>query len=109
MVEKAARKQFVVHLNGTRPNWPDEMSQEEEKVMGEHFVYLKELTAKKICLMAGPCMGLRVGLIVLETESKEQAAKIMEKDASVVAGVHTFEVYDFHLALWAADYTPPGK
>ena len=109
MVENTPRKQFVVHLVGTRPNWPDDMTKEEEQVMGQHFLFLKDLTEKKICLMAGPCMGLRVGLVILETESKEQAIKIMEKDASVLAGLHTLEVYDFHLSLWAADYTPSGK
>ena len=107
--DKAPLKQFVVHLIGTRPDWPDDMTEKEERVMSEHFLYLQELTKKKICLVAGPCMGLRVGLVILETESKGQAAKIMEKDASVVAGVHTFEVYDFHLSLWAADYAAPGK
>lgn len=98
---------FLVELYGTRPGWPDNMTADEERVLGEHFVYLKDLTAKGKVLMAGPVWG-RFGLIVLKVASEEEAKEIMAKEPSVVQKVHTYKMAPVTVALMA-DNTPRSR
>ncbi len=92
---------FMVKLLGTRDGWPDNMTPDEERIMGEHYVYLKELTRRGTVLMAGPVSG-QYGLIVLEVRSEEEARAIMEKEPSVVQGVHTYEISPMVASLMAS-------
>jgi uncharacterized protein YndB with AHSA1/START domain/uncharacterized protein YciI len=93
--------QFLAMLVGTRPGWPDDMTPEEERIMGEHFAYLRDLTLKKKVILAGPCFGLKRGLIVLQTDSEAEAQAIMDQEPSVVQGVHTYELYPMVVSLLA--------
>ncbi len=88
--EATAPQFYMVELHGTRAGWPENMTKDEERVLGEHFVYLKELTAKGKVLMAGPVWG-KFGLIVLKVQSEAELKDIMEKEPSVVQNVHTYE------------------
>ncbi|MFH2055426.1 MAG: SRPBCC domain-containing protein [bacterium] len=96
---------YFVRLLGTRDGWPDNMTDREEAVMGEHYLYLKELTAKRKCLMAGPVFE-PFGLIVLQVESEAEARDIMEQEPSVVAGVHTYEMTPMRVSLMADNIRP---
>jgi len=101
------QEQYFVRLLGTREGWPDKMTEREEAVMGEHYLYLKELTAKRKCLMAGPVYE-PFGLVVLQVESEAAAREIMEKEPSVVAGVHTYELTPMVVSLMA-DHIRPDR
>ncbi len=92
-------KQFCVMLKGTRPDWPEKMTESEEKIMVEHYDYLKELTAKKKIILAGPCFEPVFGLIILQTESEQEAKELMEKEPSVVSGLHTYELNPMRVSL----------
>ena len=81
---------FFVQLLGTREDWPENMTPEEEKVMDDHFQYLKDLTFKKKVLMAGPCFEPVFGLLVLQAESEKDAMDIVSHDPSISSGVMTF-------------------
>lgn len=94
-------KQFFVQLLGTREGWPENMTDEEEKVMQKHFEYLKDLTEKRIVLMAGPCFDPVFGLVILQTDSEDEAITIMVKEPSVVEGVHTYKMQPMHVSLMA--------
>ncbi len=102
------KTQFMVHLIGTREGWPDNMTAEEEKIMSEHFDYLKNLTAAKKVILAGPCFGLRAGIIVLQTESEAEARQIMDSEPSVRQGVHKYELYPMVVSL-LTDYQAPSR
>ena len=92
---------FFARLLGTRPGWPHDITAEEQAIMGEHFVYLKELTARKKVLLAGPCLGPIFGLIVLQVDSAAEARAILAADPSVKAGLHTFDLNELRVALRA--------
>ena len=98
--DEAKPQFFLAELRGTRAGWPDNMTSDEERVMGEHFAYLKDLTAKGKCLMAGPVWG-KFGLVVLKVQSETEAREIMDKEPSVVQKVHTYEIYPMVVALLA--------
>lgn len=93
---------YLVELHGTREGWPDNMTKEEEAVLGEHFVYLKELTAKGKVLMAGPVWG-KFGLVVLKVQSEVDLKGIMDQEPSVLRKVHTYSSSPMVVAL-LADY-----
>ncbi len=103
----AAPQFYLVELHGTRAGWPDNMTKDEERILGEHFVYLKELTAKGKVLMAGPVWG-KFGLIVLKVQSEAELKEIMDKEPSVVQKVHTYEYASMVVAL-LADNTPRSR
>lgn len=94
-------QQFLVELLGTRDGWPENMTADERRVMGEHFAYLKGLTRRGSVLVAGPVDG-RYGLIVLEAGSEEEARRIMENEPSVAQGVHTYRMYPMTASLMAS-------
>jgi uncharacterized protein YndB with AHSA1/START domain/uncharacterized protein YciI len=98
------KSQFLAQLHGTRKGWPENMTPAEERIMDEHFEYLKKLTAETKVLMAGPAFGA-FGLIVLQTESEEEANDIMRIEPSVARGVHTYELYPMRVSLMA-EHTP---
>jgi uncharacterized protein YciI len=96
-------KQFFVQLFGTRDGWPENMSTTEEEVMLEHFEYLKDLTNKHKVLMAGPCFAPVFGLVILQSDSEEEAITIMEKEPSVVSGIHTYKMQPMWVSLMAGN------
>ena len=98
----AAPQFYLVELHGTRDGWPDNMTKEEEAVLGEHFAFLKELTAKGKVLMAGPVWG-KFGLVVLKVQSEAELKEIMDKEPSVVKKVHTYTFSPMVVAL-LSDY-----
>jgi uncharacterized protein YciI len=93
------KQHYFVRLLGTRAGWPDNMTADEERIMGEHFVYLKNLVAAKKVVMAGPVMNPTFGLIVLQVESEAEAREIMAREPSVTQGVHTYEMQPLVLSL----------
>jgi len=95
------KQQYFVRLIGTRPGWPENMTADEERIMSEHFAYLKDLTAQKRVLMAGPVERPPIGLIILEVDSEDDAHAIMNHEPSVVQGVHTYEMSPMRVSLMA--------
>lgn len=101
-------EQYFVQLLGTREGWPENMTPEEEKVMTEHFYYLKDLIRRKKVLLAGPVFDPVFGLIILSVESKEEAVALADNDPSVKAGLHTYKMQLMRAALMA-DYQSPER
>lgn len=97
----AERSHFMARLLGTREGWPENMTGDEQRIMGEHFVYLKELVGAGKVLLAGPVFDPEAafGLIVLEVESEAEARAIVEADPSVKAGLHRFTLAPMRASL----------
>jgi len=66
-------------------NW----TEADEKIMGEHFEYLKKLLAAGELVLAGPSLNedKPFGLVILKCSSLEKAKEIMVNDPSVKSGV----------------------
>ncbi|MFX0066601.1 MAG: YciI family protein, partial [Candidatus Hermodarchaeota archaeon] len=71
----------------SRPNFPNTMTEEEEKIMNEHFEYLQQLLVQDKLVMAGPTLDDSGGYIILNTASEDIARGIMSKDPSVSSGI----------------------
>ncbi|MDQ3022084.1 MAG: YciI family protein [Bacteroidota bacterium] len=81
-------------------NWTDEASH----IVSIHFQYLKDLTKKGIVFLAGrtvnePMSDEDFGIVILETNTFEEAKNIMENDPAVKGKVMHAKLYDFSIAL----------
>lgn len=90
---------FVYITKPYKENFVETATEEEKRVMGVHFVYLKELLEKKILIMAGPETSGKFGLTVIETASEEQAREIMNNDPAVKSGLVSAEIYPYRVSL----------
>lgn len=79
---RPSRKDFMVNF-----------SKEDERLMSEHFAYLKDLLEKGKLYLAGPTLieDDPFGLYIFETETEEEARKLLEADPSVVAGIQLID------------------
>ena len=62
---------------------------EEEKIMTDHFYYLNSLLQDRKLFLAGPTLvpDDPTGIVILETETEEEAKHLLENDPSVKAGI----------------------
>jgi uncharacterized protein YciI len=77
----------------------DDSTPEEDKLMSDHFAYLKSLLDEGTLILAGPALGPVFGLIVFEAEDEAAARQLIERDPSVAAGLQTPELYPFRASL----------
>ncbi|MFX0210411.1 MAG: YciI family protein [Candidatus Hodarchaeota archaeon] len=89
---------YMVIIRG-RPNFPNTMTEKEEKVMGEHFKYLKKLIEQEKLILAGPTLDDSGGYIILNTTSEDTAREIMSKDPSVSSGIMKPIYHPFRVSL----------
>ncbi len=67
----------------------------EDKIMEDHFLYLKSLLEQKKLYLAGPTLITEdpFGLIILEAETEQEARNLLENDPSVKSGIQ--QIADF--------------
>jgi len=95
----AIQKQFVYLIRPYREGFIENMTAEEERIMDEHFEYLKSLFNENKVTLAGPCLDGAFGIIILEVDSEERAKQIMRNDPSVKAGIMKAELHPFKISL----------
>ena len=100
--QTAAKKQhFLIRIEPVRAGFVENATKEEERVMGEHFVYLKKLLAAGKIVVAGPSINgpKTFGIIIVEVGHEAEARAIMEGDPSYKAGIQRGEILPFTLSL----------
>jgi uncharacterized protein YndB with AHSA1/START domain/uncharacterized protein YciI len=97
----AQKKHYLVKLLGTRPTWPEDVTDVEMKVMHEHFVYLQNLMLQKKVLVAGPHFDPGFGLVILQVADESEARGIMDNEPSVTQGLHTYELSELRVSIFA--------
>ncbi len=65
----------------------------EDKIMQDHFFYLKSLMKQKKLFFAGPTLIPEdpFGVIILEAETAEEAKNLLKKDPSIKAGIQRID------------------
>lgn len=91
--------QFVYIYKPNKENFNETATDEENKIISEHFLYLKNLLEQKILILAGPEVNAKFGIAVLETNSEKEAERIMNNDPAVVNKVFTAELFSFRVSL----------
>jgi uncharacterized protein YciI len=102
--------QFLYRIQPTRIGMLTEgPSEQESRIVGEHFNYLKELTDAGTVLMAGRTLiadERTFGIVVFIAESEANAEELVRNDPAVRHGVMRAELFPYSVALWSR--TGPG-
>lgn len=75
---------------------------DEERIVGEHFEYLKMLHEKGVVTMAGRTLNTDpsgFGIVIFKAMDEAEARFIFEADPAVKAGMFKGEVYPYKVAL----------
>jgi len=76
------------------------MTEEEGRVIANHFAYLKRLLAEGKLLIAGPCEDSSMGIAVYETRDEEEARTILAQDPAITGRVFTGEIKPYRVSLF---------
>jgi uncharacterized protein YciI len=95
------KPQFLITIEPSRADLDATMGVEEQRVVGEHFEYLKHLHGKGVVLFAGRTTDEKNmrGLIVVMAADKAAARALLEADPAVQAGIFRGRVEDFLVVL----------
>ena len=75
---------------------------EEQAIVGQHFAYLQDLTAKGVAILVGRTQTAdsdTFGIMVFQAASEAEAQEIMDNDPAVKYGVMTARLFPFRIAL----------
>lgn len=86
---------FVIMIRPA-PNYGTEGS---DGKVSEHFEYLKKLKSDGILLMAGRFSEVLIGLVLIQTETREEALQIMKADPAIKSQVFHGELYPWTIAI----------
>lgn len=95
-------KEFLCILRPERAGLVDQSTAEEDRIVGEHFRYHQDLTAKGVDVLVGRTQDTgadTIGLVIFRAETEEAARRIIENDPAVKNGVMTAQVYPYKIAL----------
>jgi uncharacterized protein YciI len=97
------QKQWLYRIQPSRKEMLTEgPTPEEDKLVGEHFAYLQNLTEKGIVMLAGRTLNTdpsSFGIVIFRAEDEKEARKIFEDDPAVKAGVFKGELFPYSMAL----------
>ena len=92
--------EWICFLHPPRENFAATMTDEEQRVWGEHFERLKALVADGVMVLAGPTLGpINTGIMVFEAPDEEAARKLVDDDPTVAGGYVEPELRPFRLSL----------
>ena len=92
--------EWIYFLHAPRENFAATMTDEEQRVWGEHFARLQRMMAAGVLVLAGPTLGrVNTGIAVFEAEDETAARRIMEEDPAIASGIATGELRGFSTAL----------
>ena len=96
-------KHFFGVIKPTRDDFITNSTEEDNRIMGEHFQYLKDLLAKGKLILAGPVLNEKkpMGILIFECDSFEEAETLLKNDPSVKAGIQIVNILEpFKLSLY---------
>ena len=84
-------------------NW----TEEDEKIVDEHFKHLQTLLKENKLLLAGKTSGLSddtYGIVIFRAESMNEAKEIMSNDPAIQKGIMNGYLQQYDLALYNNQY-----
>jgi uncharacterized protein YciI len=100
---------YIYRIRPTRLSMlTDGPTQDEARIVGEHFAYLKGLADTGRLFMAGRTLNNdegTFGIAVFAAACIQDAEAVLADDPAVVQGVMQGEVFPFRVALWSGDPT----
>lgn len=98
-------KEWLYVLKVTRLGMLTEgATEEEDRVVSEHYNHLKNLLEEDIVLLMGRTTNNdedTIGLVIFKAESEAEAKRIMGSDPAIREGVMSAMLYPYRIALMA--------
>jgi uncharacterized protein YciI len=87
------KKHYFAVIKPYRQDFITNPKEEEDKIMSDHFYYLKSLQEQNKLFLAGPTLISEdpFGVIILETETEQEARQLLENDPSVKVGIQNID------------------
>jgi uncharacterized protein YciI len=92
---------WLVVLRPVRDEMPFEPTEEEARIIEEHYEYLKGLRAEERLVLAGPTAIRRdtFGLGVFDQKDRAEVEAIVAADPAVSNGIMTAEIRPFRIVV----------
>ncbi len=96
-----ALKTWFVRLIPPRPTFAQDMTDNEHKLMEQHFAYWKDQFAKGVCVFGGPVLDPKgvYGVLAIRASTEDEARAIASADPTVKAGLNHIEVAEMRIAF----------
>ena len=102
-------KEFLYTIQPTRAEMLENgPTPKEQRIIGLHYNYLKDLTENSIVILAGRTQTIdptSFGIVIYKALSEERAREIMEKDPAVKEGVFSAKLFPFKVSLFNKYYS----
>jgi uncharacterized protein YciI len=98
--------QYLYRIQPTREGLLIESMPDEDRIVSEHFRYLRRSARDGVVLLAGRTLNTdpsSFGIVIFEAESEEAAREVMRNDPAVQASAFRAELFPYRIAL-----TGPG-
>lgn len=92
---------FLYLLRSRRERFMETITEEEDRILGLHFDYLKGHCDRGTLVLAGPCLDAAFGVVVFHAASEDEARVVMDNDPAIVHGVMGGELHPFRVSLLA--------
>jgi uncharacterized protein YciI len=99
-------KHFLGIIKPTRDDFMTNSTEEDNRIMSEHFQYLKQLLKQKKLILAGPVLNelKPQGIYIFECESIEEARELIEADPAIKADIQQIVLLEpFKISLLRKD------
>jgi uncharacterized protein len=92
---------WLVVLRPVREEMPFEPTDEESRIVGEHYEYLKRLRAEGRLVLAGPSAvpGDTFGLGIFDQQDRADVEAIVAQDPAVTGGIMTAEIRPYRISV----------
>ena len=92
---------WLVVLRPVREEMPFEPTEEESRIVSEHYEYLQQLRAEGRLVLAGPSVlpGDTFGLGIFDQKERAEVEAIVAADPAVTSGIMTAEIRPYRIAV----------
>ena len=92
---------WLVVLRPVREEMPFEPTEEERRVVSQHYQYLEQLRAEGRLVLAGPSAlpGDTFGLGIFDQEDRAEVEAIVAADPAVTGGIMTAEIRPYRISV----------
>ena len=92
---------WLVVLRPVREEMPFEPTEEEARIVSEHYEYLKQLRAEGRIVLAGPSAlpGDTFGLGIFDQDDRADVEALVAADPAVTGGIMTAEIRPYRIAV----------
>lgn len=94
--------QYLYRIQPIREGFLIESTPDEDRIVTEHFRYLKRLAEEGVVLLAGRTLNTDpsgFGIVIFEAESEEAARELVQNDPAVQASVFRAELFPYRVAI----------